>query len=339
MPTIKDVAREAGVSIATVSYVLNNKTDSISEDTKNLVLETAKRIGYTPNVTARNLRFSQTRLIGYAWHDVPSSQVNAVMDRFTYHLAHAAESQGYHILTFTHPADDPTPVYDELIRTRRLDAFVLSATEFDDPRVALLTKAEFPFACFGRGMEDTLSVDVDGKAGIRMAVEHLVELGHRRIAMIAWGDDATTSGYRREGFYESMNEFGLEIPDGFITYGENDEQYGRDSFNTLYQFPKDQRPTAFVCSSDLEAIGVMNAADEHGIVVGRDVSVVGFDDVPMSQYLRPALTTLRQPISHVADLLMDMLKARIENKPIKQNQYIVDPELVVRASTGPCPEC
>lgn len=337
MPTIKDVAREAGVSIATVSYVLNNKTDSISEDTKNLVLETAKRIGYTPNVTARNLRFSQTRLIGYAWHSVPSSQVNAVMDRFTYHMAHAAESQGYHILTFTHPADDPTPVYDELIRTRRLDAFVLSATEFEDPRVKLLTEAKFPFACFGRAEHDALCVDVDGQVGIGMAVEHLVSLGHRRIAMVAWGDSATTSVSRRDGFVDAMDTMGLAIPDGYITYGENSEDYGRHSFTNFAELPEDQRPTAYVCSSDLEAIGLMNAATEYGLQVGQDISVVGYDDVPMSQYLRPALTTMRQPISEVADLLAIMLKARIENKPITQRQYTIHPELIVRDSTGPAP--
>ena len=335
MPTIKDVAREAGVSIATVSYVLNNKTNSISDDTKHLVLETAKRIGYTPNVTARNLRFSQTRLIGYAWHDVPHDQVNSVMDRFTYHLAHAAENQGYHILTFTHPSEDPTPVYDELIRTRRLDAFILSATENDDPRVRLLSEADFPFACFGRGSGDTLFVDVDGIAGIRLAIEHLIDLGHRKIAMVAWGDDTTASHYRLEGFIRAMDEFGIEIPDGFITYGSNSEAHGRDSFHQMYERPVGERPTAMICSSDLEAIGAMNAAQEAGFEVGKDLSIIGFDDVPMSQYLRPALTTLRQPIHHVAELLVTMLKASIENKPIQKRQHIILPELIIRSSTGP----
>lgn len=335
MPTIKDVAREAGVSIATVSYVLNNKTDSISDDTKNLVLATAKRIGYTPNVTARNLRFSQTRLIGYAWHDVPHDQVNSVMDRFTYHLAHAAENAGYHILTFTHPSDDPTPVYDELIRTRRLDAFVLSATENDDARVRLLHEAKFPFACFGRGEGDTLFVDVDGMEGIRMAVEHLADFGHEKIAMVAWDDESTAAIYRREGFVNAMHEFGLPIVDERITYGRNDESYGREAFHYFNNLSEQDRPTAIICSSDLEAIGVMNAAEAHGIEVGKDLSVIGFDDVPMSQYLRPALTTLRQPINDVAELLVSMLKASIENKPIKKRQHIVHPELVIRASTGP----
>lgn len=338
MPTIKDVAREAGVSIATVSYVLNNKTDSISDDTKHLVLATAKRIGYTPNVTARNLRFSQTRLIGYAWHDVPHDQVNSVMDRFTYYLAHAAENEGYHILTFTHSLKDPSPVYDELIRTRRLDAFILSATAHDDARVQLLNEAKFPFACFGRGSGDTLYVDVDGLAGIRMAVEHLVNLRHRKIAMVAWEDDSTAAYFRREGFVQIMKEYGLEIPDGFITYGHNSEAHGRNSFKQLYDLPKNERPTAFICSSDLEAIGAMNAAEEAGFEVGKDLSIIGFDDVPMSQYLRPALTTLRQPIQQVAELLITMLKASITKKPIKHRQHVIPPELIVRASTGPAPE-
>jgi len=257
------------------------------------------------------------------------------MDRFTYHLAHAAENAGYHILTFTHPSDDPTPVYDELIRTRRLDAFVLSATDTDDSRVQLLNEAKFPFACFGRGSGDTLYVDVDGKAGIRMAVEHLVNLGHRKIAMVAWEDDATASYYRREGFMQTMHEFGLPVSSNLMTYGPNDELHGRNSFSHFYNLPEQDRPTAIVCSSDLEAIGVMNAAHEHGVEVGKDLSVIGFDDVPMSQYLRPALTTLRQPISEVAELLVNMLKANIEDKPIKQHQHIITPELIVRSSTGP----
>src|SRR5215213_4303179 len=108
MPTIKDVAREAGVSIATVSYVLNNKADAVSEPTRKHVIEAADRIGYRPNVTARNLRSNQTRLIGYAWYDAPSENVpagrlNTVLDWFTFYLARAAEQSGYHLLTFTYP--------------------------------------------------------------------------------------------------------------------------------------------------------------------------------------------------------------------------------------------
>ena len=138
MTTIKDVAREAGVSIATVSYVLNNKTEAISEDTRSRVWTAVNTIGYRPNVTARNLRSSRSKLIGYAWHNIQAGQVNTVLDRFTYSLAASAERAGYHMLTFTYSMDDPIPVYDELIRTGRVDAFVLASTVRDDPRVSYL---------------------------------------------------------------------------------------------------------------------------------------------------------------------------------------------------------
>src|SRR5215510_7425809 len=125
MPTIKDVAKAAGVSIATVSYVLNNKDSFVGKETRQQVLEAVERVGYRPNITARNLKSSQTRLIGYAWHEVPHDQVNPVLDRFTYHLAQAVEAAGYHLLTFTHPLHDPYPVYNEMIRTQRVDGFIL----------------------------------------------------------------------------------------------------------------------------------------------------------------------------------------------------------------------
>jgi LacI family transcriptional regulator len=150
MPTIKDVAREAGVSIATVSYVLNNKSAFFSEGTRQQVLEAVERIGYSPNVTARNLKASETRLIGYAWHEVPYGQVNSVLDHFTYALAQAAEAAGYHVLTFTHPLHDPIPVYEDLIKTQRVDGFVLAGTIAGDERIRYLMEQGFPFVSFGR---------------------------------------------------------------------------------------------------------------------------------------------------------------------------------------------
>src|SRR5664279_3717020 len=164
MPTIKDVAREAGVSIATVSYVLNGKTEAISEDTRLRVWSAARKIGYRPNVTARNLRSSQSRLIGYAWHELPPDQINTVLDRFTYSLARSTEAAGYHILTFTFPHGDPIPVYDELIRTGRVDGFVIGSTVRDDARVRFLIEQHFPFVSFGQANADWdfRWVDADG---------------------------------------------------------------------------------------------------------------------------------------------------------------------------------
>lgn len=338
MPTIKDVAREAGVSIATVSYVLNNKSESISEETRQVVLEAATRIGYTPNVTARNLRFSQTRLIGYAWHAVPGNQVNPVMDQFTYHLAHAAEDCGYHVLTFTHPPRDPAPVYDELIQMRRLDAFVLAEISIDDHRIALLQQRRFPFACFGRlpGEDNNFPwVDVDGRQGVYDAVAHLVELGHRRIAMVAWDDTAATAQNRLIGYQQAMRDFGLPVPDHYIYAGLHSEETGRRALLRWQELPADERPTAVVAISDLEAIGVMNEAEAQGLVIGETLSVVGFDDVPLSRYLRPALTTLRQPIPDVARALVKILIEVLDRRQPTENQVLLRPLLQKRASCGP----
>ncbi len=338
MPTIKDVAREAGVSIATVSYVLNNKSASISEETRNLVLEAARHIGYTPNVTARNLRYSRTGLVGYAWHDVPAGQVNPILDRFTYHLAHAAENAGYHILTFTQPVDDPVTVYDELLRSGRLDSFVLAGVKYDDPRVKLLMERNFPFACFGRSNpeHDFLWVDVDGENGVCSAVDYLIGLGHRRIGMVAWHEDNTlTWEHRVKGYKKAMHAADLPVNDEHIIYGDHSEQLGRSALAQWWELPKNDRPTAIFAISDLEAIGVMNEARERGIVVGKDLSVIGFDDVPMSQHLSPALTTLQQPVQQISEVLIGMLYKVLNQDEPEIRQLLVPPVLAKRGSCGP----
>ncbi len=337
MPTIKDVAREAGVSIATVSYVLNNKTDAISEDTRRRVWSAAHKIGYRPNVTARNLRSSQSRLIGYAWHEASPQQVNAVLDRFTYALARAAEASGYHILTFTYPPDDPLPVYDELIRTGRVDAFVIGSTIRDDPRVRFLIDQQFPFVSFGRANADWdfRWVDTDGEAGIGAAVDYLASLGHTRIAMAAWGGDSLTGSYRAAGYLAGLRRAGIKPNPAYLIRGENSEQAGRDALAAWLDLPVP--PTAVVAISDLVAIGVMNQAERRGLMVGRDLSVIGFDDAPMTQYLRPALTTLRQPIEAIGQTLIAMLGDLLKGGEPPQRQLLLPPRLVTRESCGRAP--
>src|SRR5687768_4073846 len=133
MPTIKDVAKAAGVSIATVSYVLNDRKDMVSDKTRLHVLEIAKRLGYRPNIIARNLQSSRTKLVGYAWHINPLDQPTSVMDQFIYTLAQTVEEMGYHLLTFTNKREDPVAVYDDLIRSGRVDGFVVADTVTDDP--------------------------------------------------------------------------------------------------------------------------------------------------------------------------------------------------------------
>jgi DNA-binding LacI/PurR family transcriptional regulator len=336
LPTIKDVAREAGVSIATVSYVLNGKTQAISAETSARVWGAARKIGYRPNVTARNLRSSQSRLIGYAWHEVAPNEANPVLDRFNYTLARAAEAAGYHILTFTLSGGSPLAVYDELIRTSRVDGFVLGSTDRDDPRIQFLMGQGFPFVSFGRANPDWdfLWVDTDGEHGTRDAVAYLVSLGHKRIAMVAWDEGSLTGEYRVAGYRAGLADAGIAPDPAFLFRGINSETTGEAALSAWLELPVLERPTAVVAISDLVAIGAMNEIQRRGLIIGRDVSLIGFDDAPMAPYLHPALTTLQQPIEAVGARLIAMLEAAIRGVEHAERHVLLPPRLIIRQSCG-----
>jgi DNA-binding LacI/PurR family transcriptional regulator len=334
MPNIKDVAKAAGVSIATVSYVLNNKSAFYSEKTRQHVLDAVQRIGYTPNVTARNLQSSQTRLIGYAYHRVPQGQVNSVLDQFTYHLAQEAEAAGYHILAFTYPPEDPVPVYDELIRKGQVDAFAIASTVANDSRIAYLLEREFPFVSFGRSNPDWEFswVDTDGTLGVKKAVEHLVHLGHTRIAMVGWPEDSISGNFRLAGYLQGLENAGLPIRPEYILHDEHSEAAGRAAVAYWLSLP--EPPTAVIAIDDLVAIGVMNEAIACGLPVGREFAVIGYDDTPLGQYLRPSLTTLRQPIEEICRTLITTLDDIVNQQVQTPRQKLIPPQLIVRESSG-----
>ena len=336
MPTIRDVAERAGVSTATVSYVLNNSRP-VSEATRQRVLQAAAELGYRPNVLAQSLQARASRILGYAPPPTPPDMVNPVLDEFLHSMADAAGRHGYHVLVFATSEGEPEHLaYQELIQRNRVDGFVLSNTVADDPRIAYLMEVDFPFVAFGRANEawDFPYVDVDGKAGIQMAVEHLLSLGHRRIGLIAWPEDSLAGRYREAGYRAALEAAGLPLDPALIVRVPHSEASGRQAMNRLLDLPPEQRPTAVVALSDLMAIGAMNAALERGLQVGRDVAIVGFDDLPLARYLRPPLTTLRQPLHQVGELVIDMLLRLIRGEELPQRHVLLPPELVVRESSG-----
>ncbi len=336
MPTIKDVAREAGTSIATVSYVLNNKNHEVGEATRLQVLAAIERIGYRPNINARNLQASRTMLIGYAWHDLQHGQINPILDQFIYHLAQSAEAAGYHLLTFTHDNAHWQNVYQDLIKTRRIDGFVLSNTKRDDPRVCYLMSQGFPFVSFGQANPDWdfPYIDTDGSSGVAEAVNHLIGLGHRRIAMVAWPEGSLSGDMRLHGYYKAMAEAGLPVLPDDVQRGEQDEQTGRDALNVWLNRPEAERPTAVIAVTDLIAIGVMTAAKAAGLIVGRDLAVIGHDDIPLVQHLDPALTTIRQPLTEISQATLAMLQPLIAGEDLPVRQRMFTPSLIIRESCG-----
>jgi DNA-binding LacI/PurR family transcriptional regulator len=338
--TIRDVAREAGVSIATVSYVLNNSR-SVGAETRERVLEAAQRLSYRPNITARNLQASETRLFAYTWRPSPPDQFDPILDRFLQAAVTAAAGRGYRFLVFpTASIAEEIATYETLMLEGQVDGFVLSNTNLDDERVRSLLAARFPFVAFGRSNPDWdfPFVDVDGTLGVRRAVEHLAGRGHRRIAFLGWPEASLTGSFRLAGYYQGMDAAGLSVGDEWVRRVENHYSSAYDAATGLLRQARD-RVTSIIGISDLVALAATNAAWESGLEPGVDVAVVGFDDSPVARLMRPALSSVRQPIAEVARRLVDLLVALCQREPIAERAFVLEPELIVRASSErPCLE-
>lgn len=339
MATIRDVAREAGVSIATVSYVINN-SKPVRPETRRRVLEAIERLGYRPSNIARGLRARQARAVGYSWRPMPNRQANVILDAFLESMAVAAAAADYHIIAYpTSTASDEVAFYQGLIEEERVDGFILSNTNYDDPRIRFLLDAGVPFVAFGRSNPewDFPWVDVDGAAGMRKAVAHLVAQGHQRIAFIAWPEGSLSGDERLRGYYEGMREAGLAVDPDWVMRGEMRYEVGYEAARQLMALPWHRRPTAIIAVTDLMALGAMNALADLGIRIGPDVAVVGFDDIPTAAYLRPPLTSLRQPIGEVGRRVVAMLLTLLEAGDLDEQHVLLEPELVVRASSLAAP--
>ncbi len=334
--TIRDVARRAGTSTATVSYVLNNSRP-VGTETRDRVLRAVAELGYRPSVIARGLQARESRMIGYSWRPMPPDQFNPILEKFIYSMAEAAARHNYHVLTFPHSKPhDEIEVYREMVESGRVDGFILPNTNMNDQRIRYLLDVNFPFVAFGRANPDWEFpwVDVDGADGVRQAMEHLLALGHRRIACLAWPETSLTGQYRLQGYWDVMAEAGLSVDPAWIIRVEYDYNSAYRAARTWLALSAERRPTAVMALTDLMAIGVMNAAADAGLVVGRDLAVVGFDDAPITGYLHPPLTSLRQPISEIGELVVTMLIDLVHGRELNPAHVLLNPQLIVRDSTA-----
>ncbi len=335
--TLKEVASHAQVSYQTVSKVLNGQSQ-VSKETEARIWEAVRALGYHPDFKARNLRMQRSGMIGYSWAPPPPDQPNSILDQFLRSMMEATERAGYHVLPFPyHDPQNPIEGYRELIRTGRVDGFVLSSVEFDDPRIAFLREQGFGFVAFGRPNSswDVPYVEVDGAAGLRMATEHLIKLGHRKIAALAWPESSRVGRDRLGGYLSALTGAGIEPRDEWIERGVWRVASGWEGTHRLLRLDSGNRPTAIVAVSDAMAIGAMRAAQERGFRVGTDIAITGFDDAPMVQYLSPPLTSVRQPIWEVGQQIVSILVGLLNNRPPAERQVLLPPRLIVRASSDP----
>ncbi len=310
-----------------------NANPLINVETRRKV-EAIAALGYRPNSTARNLKASETRMIGYAWHRVQDVvQRNPILDRFLYEVAQTAEGRGYHVLTFAQAGPDEERLYTELIRTSRVDGFVLSDTTYDDQRIRKLQELKVPFAAFGRANPnwDFPYADDDGQRGVGLVVEHLVALGHSRIAMLGWPEGTVVGDIRVRGYHEALRAAGIVTRPEWLVRVANEVPPATKAAETLLTAPP--RPTAVICATDIIAIGVRAHLERVGLRMGQDIAVAGYDDTPVAVAL--GLTSVHQDIATIAGTLTNILLAEIQGTPALNRQVLVEPSLIVReSSTG-----
>lgn len=331
-PTLADVAERAGVSRQTVSNAVNNPA-LLRPETLARVQAAIDALGYSPNRAARNLRTRSSHLIGLRIGPAQEGTANATMDRFVHSLVEATREVGYHVLLFAADAEDPTTAYDDLLRSTAVDAFVITDTYLGNPQAVWLEQRGAPFVAFGRPWDEPEAphawVDVDGAAGTALATEHLLARGHQRIAWVGWREDSRIGEDRRSGWSRTMQEHGLPTA-GLEARVEDAVAAGRDAGARLLDHA---RPTAFVCASDTLAVGVLGTLADRGLVAGRDIAVVGFDDSQVAQVVPPGLTSVRQPLEDVAVELVKALAGLLGHPRTIGPGVLLTPTLAVRGSS------
>ncbi len=328
-PRIFEVARTAGVSIATVSRVANG-TARVRPRTEARVRAAMERLGYRPHALARGLAARRSHTIGLLITDI----LDPYFAEIVRGAQERAESVGYVVLLGD--ASVQTASEDLLVKRlleRRVDGLIVASSRTTDEYARQLRSEDVPVVCInGPVGQFAHAVRIDQRAGARLAVEHLAGLGHRRIAHITGATGVPTRAERLAGFRAALKECGVRHDPGLVVTGVASMAEARAATNRLLELA--DRPTAIFAYNDRWAIGCYQAIRASGRAIGRDVSVVGFDDIAMTEWVDPPLTTVSQPRREMGRIAIDILLAvlRGEDAP---DLVVVEPELIVRGSTGP----
>lgn len=332
--TIRDVAKRLNLSITTVSRALDGH-DDVAEETRQRVIQAAREMGYAPSRAARQLRTKRTYTVGYLMPTSDPPFADPFFSEFMAGLGDELVSHNYDLLVSTAPPGAAErSIYQRWVQSRRIDGLVLSRMRLDDWRVQYLSGAQIPFIAFGRTLQplDFPNIEVDGRAGVRQLLAHLVERGRRRIAYISAPPDLTLQADRFAGYQDGLRDAGIAFDSSLLAGGNLTRPGGYEAARRLLALA--QPPTAIVCANDLTAIGAMRAAHELGLRVGRDLAVAGFDGVEDTEHSQPPLTTLQQPVYDIARRLVVMLLALIEGEEPAERHVTLQPELIIRESTG-----
>ncbi|WP_312072839.1 HTH-type transcriptional regulator GalR [Atlantibacter sp.] len=330
MATIKDVARLAGVSVATVSRVIN-ASPKASDASRAAVQSAMEQLNYHPNANARALAQQTTETIGLV--------VGDVSDPFFGAMVKAVEQVAYHTGNFLligngyHNEQKERQAIEQLIR-HRCASLVVHAKMLPDSELILLLKQIPGMVLINRivpGFEDRC-VALDDRYGAWLATRHLIQQGHTRIGYICSTHSISDAEDRLQGYYDALKEHGLPINDRLVTFAEPDESGGEQAMTEL--LGRGKQFTAVACYNDSMAAGAMGVLNDNGIDVPSEISLIGFDDILISRYVRPRLTTVRYPIVTMATQAAELALSLAQNKTPSEVTHLFSPTLVRRHSVA-----
>jgi len=329
-----DVAEMAGVSRTTVSFVLNNVHGvSISEATRQRVLDAARKLKYYPDAAGRKLVSGKAYTLGLVLRQ-SHEQVfaDALLPQVLLGVEQAATMQGFQVLLKPLEPDDNMG-YMRLINENHVDGIILSGPRQDDTEIVRLHRDGFPIMLMGQLPEGSIPfVDIDAVADAACAIEHLLGLGHRRIAMITNASlEYTSAQQRRSGYLKALQEAGIEPSDSYLREGNYTPASGYQAMNELLKVSPS--PTAVFVASDVVALGAMQAIKRAGLRIPEDIAVVGFDDIPLAEYYDPPLTTLRLPAYGLGWAAGERLVRLVNAEGLDQENVLLESELITRQSS------
>ncbi|NJN53793.1 MAG: LacI family transcriptional regulator [Anaerolineae bacterium] len=329
--TIVDVAQEAGVSYSTVSRVVNNKS-YVKPDTREKVLQAMTHLGYQANLQARSLAGGRSHVIGLLVVDLATQYMGELIHGIDDILA----ANQYELMLYTtHRRKTKESVYVNMMARGLADGLLIVLPRELDVYLESLRQRDFPYVLIDQLSTDEsdLSVTATNYQGGYDATKHLIELGHRRIGTITGWMDLISARHRLEGYEAALADHGIPFDRDLVIEGDFSQGCGFNGASQFLDLPTP--PTAVFASNDISAMGVIDAARSRGLNVPGDLSVIGFDDIPMSAIFSPQLTTMRQPLQEMGKTATQLLLSLIDRQRERPASIVLPTELMHRESTAP----
>lgn len=332
MVTIKDIARRAGVSNATVSRALNEKS-VVRAETRERIKKIAREMGYYPNALAQSLVTNKTKTIGLIVPDI-SNPFFAEISQSAEEISH---QRGYSIfLCSVNQSEQKELSYLEILESKRVDGFILASVKDDGSTIKKFMQSGRALVLINTLFQefDCHQVVIDNIYGGYLATSHLLKLGHRRIGFVGGLQDSKVTAYRFAGYKKALEEKGIAVDASLVNHGPLQWESGYERTLKLLKNSKNA-PTAIFAGNDMVALGAMWAAEEAGLSVPEDLALVGFDDLAIANYPRISLTTVSQPKRKMGEEAINLIIDELsQGQSAEKKRIVLQPTLIVRRSCG-----